>query len=302
MTGRQSFVGTPARRSPSDDRRASSRTTPPTASSWSRTSRPAGWTSSPTGSSRCCRSAACSAPSTPGRRCATTSGSDRARPGPARSGNRRWPGEGPADHADHPPAGPGHRQRKARPRRLREVVETAVLAEELGFDGFGVGERHERPFISSSPPVVLSHIAARTADDPAVHRGHHAEPAGPGPGLRGLRHPRPPLRRPAGADHRQGQRRRAGAAVPRHGRGPVGPQPRGLRAVPAAVAGGEGDLVRAVPAAAARRRDLAATVAAADPGLARQCHAAGSRSTSPPGTATRSSPPTSPTRSSRTPS
>ena len=38
-----------------------------------------------------------------------------------------------------------------------------MLAEELGFDGFGVGERHERPFISSSPPVVLSHIAALTS-------------------------------------------------------------------------------------------------------------------------------------------
>ncbi|MEV4059440.1 LLM class flavin-dependent oxidoreductase [Nonomuraea dietziae] len=47
--------------------------------------------------------------------------------------------------------------------RLREVVDNAVLAEELGFDGFGVGERHERPFLSSSPPVVLSHIAARTS-------------------------------------------------------------------------------------------------------------------------------------------
>lgn len=47
--------------------------------------------------------------------------------------------------------------------RFRQVVEGAVLAEELGFDGYGVGERHERPFISSSPPVVLSHIAARTA-------------------------------------------------------------------------------------------------------------------------------------------
>lgn len=47
--------------------------------------------------------------------------------------------------------------------RLREVIDNAVLAEELGFDGFGVGERHERPFISSSPPVVLSHIAARTS-------------------------------------------------------------------------------------------------------------------------------------------
>ncbi|MEU8271171.1 LLM class flavin-dependent oxidoreductase [Sphaerisporangium sp. NPDC049002] len=48
--------------------------------------------------------------------------------------------------------------------RLREVVDNAVLAEELGFDGYGVGERHERPFISSSPPVVLSHIAARTSE------------------------------------------------------------------------------------------------------------------------------------------
>lgn len=47
--------------------------------------------------------------------------------------------------------------------RFREVIDSALIAEELGFDGFGVGERHERPFISSSPPVVLSHIAALTS-------------------------------------------------------------------------------------------------------------------------------------------
>ncbi len=47
--------------------------------------------------------------------------------------------------------------------RLRSVVDNAALAEKLGFDGYGVGERHERPFLSSSPPVVLSHIAARTS-------------------------------------------------------------------------------------------------------------------------------------------
>ncbi len=52
---------------------------------------------------------------------------------------------------------------KSTTERLREVVDNATLAEELGFDGYGVGERHERPFISSSPPVVLSHIAARTS-------------------------------------------------------------------------------------------------------------------------------------------
>ena len=47
--------------------------------------------------------------------------------------------------------------------RLHRVVENAVLAEELGYDGYAVGERHERPFLSSAPPVVLSHIAARTS-------------------------------------------------------------------------------------------------------------------------------------------
>src|SRR5699024_11535106 len=47
--------------------------------------------------------------------------------------------------------------------RLRQVIDNAVLAQELGYDGYAVGERHEVPFISSSPPVVLSHIAAKTS-------------------------------------------------------------------------------------------------------------------------------------------
>lgn len=54
-------------------------------------------------------------------------------------------------------------ERVSTTRRFQQVVDKAVLAEELGFDGYGVGERHDRPFISSSPPVVLSHIAARTS-------------------------------------------------------------------------------------------------------------------------------------------
>jgi alkanesulfonate monooxygenase SsuD/methylene tetrahydromethanopterin reductase-like flavin-dependent oxidoreductase (luciferase family) len=54
-------------------------------------------------------------------------------------------------------------EKKSPDERLREVLDKAVLAEELGFDGFAVGERHEDPFISSSPPVVLSNIAARTS-------------------------------------------------------------------------------------------------------------------------------------------
>jgi alkanesulfonate monooxygenase SsuD/methylene tetrahydromethanopterin reductase-like flavin-dependent oxidoreductase (luciferase family) len=54
-------------------------------------------------------------------------------------------------------------EKKSPADRLRGVIDAAVLAEELGFDGFAVGERHEDPFISSCPPVVLSNIAARTS-------------------------------------------------------------------------------------------------------------------------------------------
>ncbi|MDX3801865.1 LLM class flavin-dependent oxidoreductase [Streptomyces sp. AK04-3B] len=46
--------------------------------------------------------------------------------------------------------------------RFREVLDSALPAEESGLDGFGVGERHERPFISTSPTVVLGHAAALT--------------------------------------------------------------------------------------------------------------------------------------------
>ena len=47
--------------------------------------------------------------------------------------------------------------------RLNRVVETAVLAEELGFDSFAVGERHAGEVLSSAPTVILGAIAARTS-------------------------------------------------------------------------------------------------------------------------------------------
>ena len=47
--------------------------------------------------------------------------------------------------------------------RLDGVVDDAVLFERLGFDGYAIGERHHEPFVSSSPPVILSSIAARTS-------------------------------------------------------------------------------------------------------------------------------------------
>ena len=191
---------------------------------------------------------------------------------------------------------------KSTTERLRDVVENAVLAEELGFDGYGVGERHERPFISSSPPVVLSHIAARTSTIRLFTAVTTLS----------LLDPVRAFEDYATLDHLSGGRleliigKGNGAAqaraVPRHRRGPVGPQPRGLRAVPPALAGGQGHLGRPVPARRWTRPR---------PGRARCSSRSGSGTAAPParspwiwppGTATRCSPRTSPTRSSRTPS
>src|SRR3954447_21507338 len=45
---------------------------------------------------------------------------------------------------------------------LRDVIEEAVLADDLGLDAFGVGEHHRRDFAISAPEVVLAGIATRT--------------------------------------------------------------------------------------------------------------------------------------------
>jgi len=46
---------------------------------------------------------------------------------------------------------------------LRDVVEQAVLAEQVGVDCFGVGEHHRADFAVSAPEVVLAAIAGRTS-------------------------------------------------------------------------------------------------------------------------------------------
>ncbi|HZO36023.1 MAG TPA: LLM class flavin-dependent oxidoreductase [Solirubrobacteraceae bacterium] len=45
---------------------------------------------------------------------------------------------------------------------IRDVVDEAVLADELGVDFFGVGEHHRDDYAISSPEMVLAAIAART--------------------------------------------------------------------------------------------------------------------------------------------
>ena len=46
--------------------------------------------------------------------------------------------------------------------RLRNLLEEAALADELGLDVFGVGEHHRPDFAVSAPAVVLASIAERT--------------------------------------------------------------------------------------------------------------------------------------------
>jgi probable LLM family oxidoreductase len=57
---------------------------------------------------------------------------------------------------------------KPHARVLREVVEEAVLADELGLDFIGVGEHHRADFAVSAPEVVLAAIAGRTS---RIHLG-----------------------------------------------------------------------------------------------------------------------------------
>jgi len=45
---------------------------------------------------------------------------------------------------------------------LRDVVDEAVLADQIGLDAFGVGEHHRADFAIAAPEVVLAAIAART--------------------------------------------------------------------------------------------------------------------------------------------
>ncbi len=46
--------------------------------------------------------------------------------------------------------------------RTHEIVELGVLTEEIGLDGFAIGEHHSEDFAVSSPAVVLASVAART--------------------------------------------------------------------------------------------------------------------------------------------
>jgi putative FMN-dependent luciferase-like monooxygenase len=46
--------------------------------------------------------------------------------------------------------------------RIKAIVQIARKADEVGLDVFAIGEHHNPPFVSSSPPTLLAHIAALT--------------------------------------------------------------------------------------------------------------------------------------------
>jgi probable LLM family oxidoreductase len=47
--------------------------------------------------------------------------------------------------------------------RIRQLIDEAVLAEQVGLDYYGIGEHHRSDFAVSSPATVLAAIAARTS-------------------------------------------------------------------------------------------------------------------------------------------
>ena len=58
--------------------------------------------------------------------------------------------------------GEGGRQ-KHQAEVLRDLIQEAVLADQVGVDAFGVGEHHRPDFAVSAPEVVLAAIAAKTS-------------------------------------------------------------------------------------------------------------------------------------------
>ncbi|MDQ0862077.1 LLM class flavin-dependent oxidoreductase [Bacillus sp. V2I10] len=54
--------------------------------------------------------------------------------------------------------------------KFQSIIKQATYAEKHGFEGFGVGERHGPPFLSSSPAVILSAIAAQTSNIRLMNR------------------------------------------------------------------------------------------------------------------------------------
>ena len=79
---------------------------------------------------------------------------------------------------------------------IRDVVEEAVLADQVGLDAVGIGEHHRGDFAVSAPDLLLAAIAARTSAHLARLRGHGAQLRRPRARVPAVRDARRHLRRP----------------------------------------------------------------------------------------------------------
>ncbi|WKW13414.1 LLM class flavin-dependent oxidoreductase [Pseudogemmatithrix spongiicola] len=50
-----------------------------------------------------------------------------------------------------------------REQRIANLLEEAVLADQVGLDAFGIGEHHREDYLASAPTILLAAIAARTS-------------------------------------------------------------------------------------------------------------------------------------------
>ena len=84
--------------------------------------------------------------------------------------------------------------------RMRDLLEEAELAEQVGLDVFAIGEHHRPDFLISSPVVALAAIAARTERIRLSSAVTVLSSEDPVRGLPAVRRARSHLRRP-GRDH-----------------------------------------------------------------------------------------------------
>jgi hypothetical protein len=82
---------------------------------------------------------------------------------------------------------------------IRNVIEEAVLADQLGIDFIGIGEHHRADFAISSPEVVLAAIAARTW---RIRLGSSVTVLSSDTGVSALRHSGCGLEGPRGGERR----------------------------------------------------------------------------------------------------
>ena len=46
--------------------------------------------------------------------------------------------------------------------RIKDILTIAQKVEEVGMDGFAIGQHHNPPFVPSAPTTLLAYIAAKT--------------------------------------------------------------------------------------------------------------------------------------------